>query len=129
MRTFCNVCWRSVVVDSVLVTTALHFRTDSGLSPFRIRVLLYFVRGKDRHAVATFCDPATLLRRIATLRAEILGGWIVPSAVDLASSVSRGVNMNDIAVVVKLLFSGRFAFPAQGRVDMSSAFDRSGPTR
>jgi hypothetical protein len=70
-------------------------------------MLLYFVRGKNRHAIATLCDPTSLFCRVAALRAKVFGGRIVSPTMNFASSVSRGIDMNHIAVVVKLLLSCR----------------------
>jgi hypothetical protein len=103
----CNVCRRAVIVDGVFFTTTLHFRADSGLSPFRVRMLLHFVRGKNRHAIATLCDPTSPFCCVAALGAKVFGGRIVSSTMDFASSVSRRINMNNIAIVIKLFFSCR----------------------
>ena len=100
----CDVCRRSIFVDRVLtIVSSVQLRGHGRLPPFGIRMFLNLVGGKDGHSIAAFSDPAALLVSIPAFRTKVLCGWVIASAMNLIAGMSGRINVDHIAVVIRLL--------------------------
>ena len=100
----CDVCRRSIFVDGVLaIVSSLQLRRHGRLPPFGIRMFLNLIGGKDGHSIAAFSDPTALLIRVTAFGTKVLRGRVIASAVNLVARVSGRINVDHIAVVVRLL--------------------------
>lgn len=70
------------------------------------RRLCQLIRGEDRNAVTLFMYPTTPLRRVAPVRAEILGRWVITTASIFTSQSGLGVYMDRHARAIACSLGG-----------------------